>query len=107
MRKAGKKAVSFKNYYLPRFKITARQFNAIARNLEGKVDSVKELLPLKDTGSGTGYRQSEKGARPVKEQGQDPPEEAATGQSGDQVRSARRSKGVWKPTDLFRQPRPL
>src|SRR5208282_3926214 len=47
MRKAGKKAVSFKNYYLPRFKITARQFNAIARNLEGKVDSVKELLPLR------------------------------------------------------------
>lgn len=45
MRKAGKKAASFKNDYLVRFKITARQFNAIARNLEGKIDSVKELLP--------------------------------------------------------------
>lgn len=47
MRKSGKKAVAFKNDYLVRFKITARQFNAIARNLEGKIDSVKELLPLR------------------------------------------------------------
>lgn len=47
MRKSGKKAASFKNDYLVRFKITARQFNAIARNLEGKIDSVKELLPLR------------------------------------------------------------
>jgi IS605 OrfB family transposase len=47
MRKSGKKAVALKNDYLVRFKITARQFNAIARNLAGKIDSVKELLPLR------------------------------------------------------------
>jgi IS605 OrfB family transposase len=47
MRKTGKKAASFKNGYLVKFKITARQFNAIARNLEGKIDSVKELMPLR------------------------------------------------------------
>ena len=50
MRKTGKKAAAFKNDYLVRFKITARQFNAIARNLEGKINSVKELLPLRMQG---------------------------------------------------------
>ena len=46
MRRHGKPAASFKNEYLIRHSITARQFNAIARNLEGKITSVKELLPL-------------------------------------------------------------
>ena len=45
MRRHGRSAVSFKNEYLVRFGITARQFNAISRNLEGKIASVKELLP--------------------------------------------------------------
>ena len=49
MRRYGKAAVSFKNEYLVRHSITARQFNAIARNLEGKIASVKELLPLQKT----------------------------------------------------------
>lgn len=46
MQRTGKKAATFKNDYLVRFGITARQFNAIARNLEGKIASVLELLPL-------------------------------------------------------------
>ena len=46
MQKSGKSAASFKNAYLLEYKITARQFNAIARNLEGKISSVLELLPL-------------------------------------------------------------
>ncbi len=46
MHRHGKPAASFKNEYLLRHSITARQFNAIARNLEGKIASVKELLPL-------------------------------------------------------------
>ena len=47
MRRTGKRASAFKNAYLIRFDITARQFNAIARNLEGKISSVLELLPLR------------------------------------------------------------
>ncbi len=47
MRQSGKQTASFKNEYLWKFRITARQFNAIARNLEGKIKSVKELLPLR------------------------------------------------------------
>jgi IS605 OrfB family transposase len=46
MQRSGNKAASFKNDYLVRFGITARQFNAIGRNLEGKISSVLELLPL-------------------------------------------------------------
>jgi IS605 OrfB family transposase len=46
MQKTGAKAAAFKNGYLVRFGITARQFNAIGRNLEGKIDSVLKLLPL-------------------------------------------------------------
>ena len=46
MQRTGSKAVSFKNNYLIRFGITARQFNAIARNLEGKIAAVLQLLPL-------------------------------------------------------------
>ncbi len=46
MRRYGKKAASFKNEYLVRHNITARQFNAIARNLEGKIASIRELLAL-------------------------------------------------------------
>lgn len=38
----GQKPESVKNQYLKRFSITARQFNAICRNLKGKVQSVKE-----------------------------------------------------------------
>lgn len=36
------KPESFKSAYLKRFGITARQFNAVCRNLKGKVDSIKE-----------------------------------------------------------------
>jgi len=39
----GIKPESVKSAYLKRFGITARQFNAICRNLKGKVDSIKEL----------------------------------------------------------------
>lgn len=46
MQRSGAKAATFKNDYLIRFRISARQFNAIGRNLEGKVDSVLALLPL-------------------------------------------------------------
>jgi IS605 OrfB family transposase len=46
MQRTGKKASAFKNKYLILFGITARQFNAIARNLEGKIASVLALLPL-------------------------------------------------------------
>jgi len=45
MRKSGKSASSFKNIYQVEHGLTARQFNAIATNLEGKIASVKELLP--------------------------------------------------------------
>lgn len=47
MRRDDLAAASFKNGYLVRFGITARQFNAIARNLEGKIASVLELLPVR------------------------------------------------------------
>jgi len=47
MRKTGKAAASFKNGYLIRFGITVRQFNAIGRNLEGKIKSIFKLLPLR------------------------------------------------------------
>ena len=57
MRKTDKKAAAFKNGYLVEFGITARQFNAIARDLEGKIDSVKELLPPGNSGNGAGDRQ--------------------------------------------------
>ena len=46
MHRHSKPAASFKNEYLIRHSITARQFNAIARNLEGKIASIRELLPL-------------------------------------------------------------
>ena len=46
MQKTGKAAASFKNDYLNKYKLTSRQFNAIDRNLEGKIASVLELLPL-------------------------------------------------------------
>jgi IS605 OrfB family transposase len=46
MQRHSKPAASFKNEYLVRHGITARQFNAIARNLEGKIASTLELLPL-------------------------------------------------------------
>ena len=42
MQRDGKPAASFKNDYLIRFDMTARQFNAIGRNLEGKIASIKE-----------------------------------------------------------------
>ena len=45
MQKTAKPAASFKNGYLLKYKLTARQFNAIGRNLEGKIASVLELLP--------------------------------------------------------------
>jgi IS605 OrfB family transposase len=47
MRKSGASAAFFKNNYLVEYGLTARQFNAIGRNLEGKISSVKELLPLR------------------------------------------------------------
>jgi IS605 OrfB family transposase len=47
MRASGKSAASFKNGYLLDYGLTARQFNAIGRNLEGKISSVMELLPLR------------------------------------------------------------
>ena len=47
MRRTGERAASFKNGYLLHFGITARQFNAVARNLEGKIASVAKLLPLR------------------------------------------------------------
>ena len=42
---AGKIAKDLKSSYLTRFRITARQFNAIRIKLEGKVDSIRKLLP--------------------------------------------------------------
>ena len=47
MQKSGKPAASFKNEYLVKHSITARQFNSIGRNLEGKILSVLELLSLR------------------------------------------------------------
>ena len=47
MRRSGLRMASFKNSYLLKYGLTARQFNAIARNLEGKISSIKELLPLR------------------------------------------------------------
>ena len=44
MQRFGKSAAEFKNAYLSAYQITARQFNAIGRNLEGKISSVLELL---------------------------------------------------------------
>jgi IS605 OrfB family transposase len=48
MRKTGNPAASFKNDYLIKHGLTARQFNAIGRNLEGKIDSVLKLLSLRE-----------------------------------------------------------
>jgi hypothetical protein len=42
----GKRPLSFKNAYLKRFGITARQFNAIRFDLDGNIESVKELRKL-------------------------------------------------------------
>ena len=47
MRRTRKAAASFKNSYLLKYEITARQFNAIRINLDGKIDSVLELLTLR------------------------------------------------------------
>jgi hypothetical protein len=47
IRRTGESAASFKNHYLVKHGITARQFNAIRINLEGKIDSVLELLKLR------------------------------------------------------------
>lgn len=46
MCRKGSPAASFKKDYLIEHGISARQFNAIGRNLEGKISSVMELLPL-------------------------------------------------------------
>src|SRR5208337_64066 len=43
---SGEPPVSFKNAYLKRFDITARQFNAIRFDLGGNLESVKELRKL-------------------------------------------------------------
>jgi IS605 OrfB family transposase len=43
---SGKKANSLKNDYLLRFEITARQFNAIRVEVEGKISSIKQRLIL-------------------------------------------------------------
>ena len=40
---AGKKANDLKNKYLKRFDVTARQFNACRAQLEGKINSLKQL----------------------------------------------------------------
>jgi len=42
----GKNAHDLKSVYLVRFGITARQFNALRIQLQGKIRSVRELLPL-------------------------------------------------------------
>ena len=47
MQKKSAPAAFFKNDYLIEYGISARQFNAIGRNLEGKIDSVLELLDLR------------------------------------------------------------
>ena len=47
MQKAKEPAAIFKNRYLVEYGLTARQFNAIGRNLEGKIDSVLEVLSLR------------------------------------------------------------
>jgi len=47
IRRHEKPAAAFKNEYLAKYGITARQFNAISINLKGKIDSVRELLPLR------------------------------------------------------------
>ena len=42
----GKKVNELKSLYIKRFKITARHFNSIRMQLEGKIDSIKKLRPL-------------------------------------------------------------
>ncbi|MCX6990788.1 MAG: transposase, partial [Chlamydiae bacterium] len=44
---AGKSFSELKSPYLVKFGITARQFNAIRVQLEGKIASLKELLPMR------------------------------------------------------------
>ena len=44
---AGKSAPELKSSYLVKFGITARQFNAIKVELEGRIASIKELLPAR------------------------------------------------------------
>jgi IS605 OrfB family transposase len=43
----GKVAIDLKSSYLKKFQITARQFNAIRMKLEGKIDSISQLLSLR------------------------------------------------------------
>lgn len=42
---AGGKLNDLKRYFLPRFGITARQFNAVRIGLDGKIDSIKQRRP--------------------------------------------------------------
>ena len=42
--RSGKKPVTFKNEYLQRFGITARQFNAVRYDLDGNIASAREVL---------------------------------------------------------------
>ena len=69
MRKSGASAASFKNGFLVEFGLTARQFNAIARNLEGKIASVKELLPLRRDDLATAIKKLSKVLPKIKDAG--------------------------------------
>ena len=45
--RSGLKPVSFKNEYLVKYGITARQFNAIRYDLDGNISSAVEVLKLR------------------------------------------------------------
>jgi len=85
MRKSSKKAAASKNGYLVEFGIAARHFNAIARNLEGKIDSVKGLLPPRIQETELAIARAKKGNLQIQERKQGAPEETQAFQSGDQA----------------------
>ena len=75
----------FQECYLVEFGIAARHFNAIARNLEGKIDSVKGLLPPRIQETELAIARAKKGNLQIQERKQGAPEETQAFQSGDQA----------------------
>lgn len=60
---SGGDVVSLKRQFLPRFGITARQFNAMSAELKGKIDSIKELRRGLIKGGRTAYRTGKEGSQ--------------------------------------------
>lgn len=56
----GKEANQLKSEYMSRFDITARQFNALRIQLQGKIESIQELIPVRIANLKTKIRRAQK-----------------------------------------------